>query len=152
MSKYVYTEDVWKTTEKPPSRQWANSCTRWWKVNLPEEEGRYIGLTTWLGGCGLALIDQLYNWQYNDKSTASKASVKPYVDLVEDILKDITLNHKELRLNSNWPVKDVYFTLAFAQSTLKIGDTFGEFTKLINIHLNKAHGPNSIYTFHSSHP
>lgn len=151
MSKYKYTKQEIYLDPNRPSTFIQNAQSKCYRVTLPANGGS-VTLTTWLGGCGLALIEGIFNAIYMRDIDVTADNMSPIVNMIEDILKDITTHHDTLKLNSQWPVKDVYFTLAFTNSQLNVGDTFGEFTKLINIHVNKAHGPRSIYTFHSSHP
>jgi hypothetical protein len=151
MSKYKYIKQELYFDPNQTQVQVQNAYSNYYKV-IVLNGGGSVTLTTWLGGCGLAFLENISSAIYIRESNVRADDLAPIVDMVEDVMKDITTHHTELRLNRDWPVKDVYFTLAFTNSQLNVGDTFGEFTKLINIHVNKAHGPRSIYTFHSSHP
>lgn len=145
MSKYTYVREDIKYHPVEKSVIVHNPMTSHFQVILPDVGS--LRLTTWLGGCGLAFMESFNDVCYINDSKVAPENIMPVISLVEDIMKDMTINHNKLRLNSQWPVKDVYFTLAFTSTNFKIGDTFGEFTKLINIHVNKAHGPRSIFTF-----
>jgi len=151
VSKYKYTGQKLYLDPNRGSISIQNPWSQYYRVTTPNDRGS-VTLTTWLGGCGLAFLENLSDAIYLRGSDVGVDDLAPIVAMVEDIMKDITTHHLELELNRGWSVKDVYFTLAFTNSQLNVGDTFGEFTKLINIHVNKAHGPRSIYTFHSSHP
>lgn len=119
------------------------------KVIHPETK-RYIYLDVWVASCGIHFIRGFSNMSYYISVTRPEKAIT----LVEDILTDINTRGAGTLKLFNFPIMDIYFVLAgekqYAPKDLVVGEEFGKLTKLINSHINGAHGPNHLYMFHSS--
>ncbi len=123
-------------------------------IKVTDEEGhKAILFRPWLGGCGTHFVEEFHSWFFGISSNHKPENATKCALLVEDILTEFaTIGEYAITEYLSYKIRDVYFTLALPKGVFEIGESFGKYTKLINVHENKAHGPNYIYTFHTNFP
>jgi hypothetical protein len=143
--KYKYIRDEHQQSFLMPQKQ---------TIKVTNEEGTLsILFRPWLGGCGTHFVEEFSYWFFGINFRFDPKEVLKCALLVEDILEEFaTLGEYAITGYLTHKIRDVYFTLALPKGVFEIGESFGKYTKLINVHENKAHGPYYIYTFHTNFP